>query len=128
MTTKTENTPLPDEVAVDDLLQRSLTIRQFCVCENMSLASYYKMRRLGFGPVEMVIPGTAITRITPKAHREWRAMLEEQSRTEAAELERKRRASQRRAAGKTAAASPLHVSQRHKAAAPRASRASGHRR
>ncbi len=114
MTTKTENTPLPDEedVAVDDLLQPSLTIRQFCVCENMSPASYYKMRRLGFGPAEMVIPGPEIIRITPKAHRQWRAMLEEHSRTKAAELERKRRADQRRTAGKTAAASPMHVSRR----------------
>jgi hypothetical protein len=122
MSTKTENTPLPDEdVAAGDLLQPSLTIRQFCVREHMSPASYYKMRRLGFGPVELVIPGTEIIRITPKTHREWRAMLEERSRTEAAELERTRRALQRSTAGKTAAASPMHISQRHKPAAPRAS-------
>jgi hypothetical protein len=122
--------PFPDEEddAVDDLLKPSLTIRQFCLHENMSPASFYKMRKLGFGPAEMVVPGTEIIRITPKARREWRAMLEDRSRTEAAVLERKRRAEQRRTAGKTAAASPMHVSQRHKAAAPGASRASGRRR
>jgi hypothetical protein len=122
--------PFPDEEddAVDDLLKPSLTIKQFCLHENMSPASFYKMRKLGFGPAEMVVPGTEIIRITPKAHREWRAMLEDRSRTEAAELERKRRAEQRRTAGKTAAASPMHISQRHKAAAPGATRASGRRR
>jgi hypothetical protein len=106
--------PLPDEEdsAVDDLLKPSLTIKQFCVRETMSLASYYKMKRLGYGPREMVVPGTEIIRITPTAHREWREKLEARSRTEEAELERKRRADQRRAAGKTAAASPLHVSRK----------------
>jgi hypothetical protein len=112
MSTKTN--PLPDEedVAVDDLLQPSLTIKQFCVCENISPASYFKIRRLGLGPAEMVIPGTEIIRITPKAHREWRARLEQQGKTTEAELERQRRAEQRRAAGKRAAASPQHVSRR----------------
>jgi hypothetical protein len=123
MTIKTENSPLPDEeaVAVDDLLQPSLTIRQFCDRENLSAASYYKMRRLGYGPAEMHVPGTEIIRITPQAHREWRARLEQQGKTKEAALERTRRAEQRRAAGKTAAASPMHISQRHKAASPPAS-------
>jgi len=112
----------------DDLLEASITIKQFCVLENLSPASFYKTRKLGFGPAELVVPGTEIIRITPKAHREWRAMLEQRSRTKEAELERKRRADQRRTAGKTAAASPLHISQRNKAAAPRASRTSGRRR
>ncbi len=119
MSTKTNALPDEEAVAVDDLLQPSLTIRQFCVRENMSPASFYKMRRLGFGPVEMVIPGTEIIRITPKAHREWRARLEQQGKTKEAELERQRRANQRRAAGKNAAASPQHVSRRQIAAPAR---------
>ena len=121
--------PLPDE---DDALDRepSMTINEFLAVERMSRSSYYKMRALGYGPAEMHVPGTEIIKISARARapREWHARLEERASSEAAELERKRRASQRRAAGKIAAASPLQVSQRQKAAAPRPSRASGHRR
>jgi len=111
---------LPDQ---DDALDRepSMTINEFLAVERISRSSYYKMRDHGYGPAETRVPDTEIIRISARARREWHARLEERARSEAAELERKRRASQRRAAGKAAAASPMHVSQRHKAAAPRAS-------
>ncbi len=103
----------------DGSREPSETIDEFCAVEHLSRSSYYKMRKLGYGPDEMVVPGTSIIRITPQAHREWRIKLEERSRTTAAVLERNRRADQRRAAGKAAAASPKHVSRRPTAAPAR---------
>jgi hypothetical protein len=110
---------LPDE---DDALDRepSMTINEFLAVERMSRSSYYKMRALGYGPAEMRVPGTEIIRISARARREWHARLEERNRSEAAELEHERRASQRRAAGKNAAASPRHISRRPIAAPARA--------
>ena len=96
--------------ATEDGVESSKTIKQFCQAENLSLSSYFKMRRLGHGPRELHVPGTEIIRITPDAHREWREMLEELGQTKAADLERQRRSAQRRAAGASAAASPRHVS------------------
>ena len=32
--------------------ERAMTIKQFCAIENISKATYYKMRRAGFGPEE----------------------------------------------------------------------------
>ena len=32
------------------ITERALTIRQFCILENMAVATYYKMRRLGYRP------------------------------------------------------------------------------
>jgi len=102
---------LPDQ---DDALDRepSMTINEFLAVERISRSSYYKMRDHGYGPAETRVPGTEIIRISARARREWHARLEERARSEAAELERERRASQRRAAGKIAAASPKHVSRR----------------
>lgn len=79
--------------------QASKTIQQFCELEGLSPSSYYKMRRDGYGPDEIRVPGTEIIRITPEAHRAWRERMAKLSQSQASDLERKRRASQRRAAG-----------------------------
>ena len=109
---------LPDQ---DDALDRepSMTINEFLAVERISRSSYYKMRDHGYGPAETLVPGSTIIRITARARRKWHARLEEWGRSEAAELERERRAEQRRAAGKNAAASPQHVSRRQIAAPAR---------
>jgi hypothetical protein len=95
--------------------ERAQTIGEFCAAENISAASYYKMRRLGVGPREERVPGTAIIRITPEARRAWHALLAEMRQSRDAELEERRRSAHATQAGKMAAASPLHVSKRQRA-------------
>src|SRR5262245_39608672 len=101
-------------VLSEDNHERALTIRQFCILENMAVATYYKMRRLGYGPDEMRVPGTALVRITQRARRDWHARIEQLGKSEGAELEAARRHGQTAAAGKRAAESPLHVSKRRR--------------
>jgi hypothetical protein len=46
---------------VDD--DRSMTISQFCVAENISLPTFYKLVRLKKAPRTYRVPGTAVQRI-----------------------------------------------------------------
>jgi hypothetical protein len=101
---------LSEDTAADHH-ERALTIRQFCILENMAVATYYKMRRLGYGPDEMRVPGTALVRITQQARGDWHARIEQLSKSQ---LEVARRQAQTAAAGKRAANSPLHISNRRK--------------
>jgi hypothetical protein len=96
--------PHPDE--------RAFTIREFCVAEHISRASYYKLRTLGVGPRESRISGTTIVRITQAARRAWHEQLAEVRQSREAELEERRRSAQAAQAGRIAAASPLHPSKR----------------
>jgi hypothetical protein len=118
---------VPSEDTPADHREPALTIRQFCILENMAVATYYKMRRLGHGPDEMRIPGTAIVRITQQARRDWHARMGELGRSREAELEAARRHAQTVAAGKAAAASLRHVSRRGSRPAPPAHRQRGRR-
>jgi len=93
--------------------ERAQTIGEFCAAENISAASYYKMRRLGVGPREDRVPGTTIIRISPEARRAWHVRLAEMRQSGEAELEQRRRSAHAAQAGKIAAASPLHVSKRN---------------
>jgi hypothetical protein len=101
MATKTEN-------PIDET--RPLKPVDFCTVENISMSTYRKMKRLGFGPREFRIPGFAFARITPTARLEWRKKIEKQSNSRALKLQHQRRVAQTKVAGKLAAASPLHVS------------------
>jgi hypothetical protein len=92
--------------------ERALTTAEFCAAERVSVSTYYKLRRLGVGPCEERVPGTAIIRITPEARRAWHAQLAEMRQSGEAELEERRRRAHAAHAGKMAAASPLHVSKR----------------
>jgi hypothetical protein len=98
---------MTDPVNVDD---RSLTLRQFCAAEGICLASYFAMRRRGYAPVELRIPGSRIIRITHEARRNWHQMLAAREQSDAARLEAARQREQSIAAGKAAAKSPLHIS------------------
>jgi hypothetical protein len=98
-----------------DRRERAKTIRQFCEVKNISLASYFKMRRLGYGPDETRVPGTAIVRISPQAECDWDQRMEELRKGQAAALEEERRRAQAQQAGRIAARSPLHMSNRRKA-------------
>jgi hypothetical protein len=97
------------EKAIDDR-EASMTLQEFCAIERMSMATYAKIRRLGYGPEETIVPGLSFRRITPEARRTWHAKLAALQRTEAAEVERKRRTVLAMRAGNAAAKSPLHVS------------------
>ena len=48
-----------------------MTIKQFIEYAGISKSTYYKMRSLGQGPKETIVPGTRIIRITADACRAW---------------------------------------------------------
>jgi hypothetical protein len=101
--------PAPTAPPLDD---RSLTIGEFCDIENFSKSYYYSLRKRGLAPDELRTPGSDLVRISASARRAWHAKLEAMARTEAAAIEHLRLVEQRRAAGKLAAESPRHVSNR----------------
>jgi hypothetical protein len=89
--------------------ERSLTLQEFCEAEKICLASYYKMKKRGHGPIELRIPHTKIVRITPEARRQWHAMMASLAQSEASRLEAARAHAASVERGKAAAASPRHV-------------------
>jgi len=89
---------------------RALSIDEFCATENICPATYYKLKRQGFGPAELRLPGTNIIRVTPEARRAWHALMAEQAQSEQAQLEERRRQEGARRAALAAALSPRHVS------------------
>ena len=99
---------------------RSLTRQEFCALERMSLSTYHKLKRAGFGPDEVKFPGMAFVRITSEARHEWHGRNEAYRKSQAAVLEDQRRSALASVAGKKAAASPLHVSKKAKASPRRA--------
>jgi hypothetical protein len=101
---------------VADQREPAFSIRAFCSIERIATATYYKMRRRGYGPDETRVPGTRLVRITQQARSEWHARMRELRNSQEAELEAARRHAQAAAAGKRAAQSPLHVSKRCKVA------------
>jgi hypothetical protein len=96
--------------------ERSLTIEQFCFLESIGKNTFYKMKKRGTAPEIYYVPvGTArLPRISAQAHRDWRAKLKALRLSEADELLAQRKQAQTSAAGKLAAASPLHVSNRNR--------------
>jgi hypothetical protein len=95
-------------------ITKPLTRKQFCVAENISLSTYFKLRRLGHGPKETHYPGMTLVRISPKAWQDWCKEREKWNGTKAAALEEARRIELASAAGKAAAKSPKHISKRGK--------------
>jgi hypothetical protein len=92
------------------MTDRWLTIAQFAETVQICEATYFKLKRQGLGPEETRFG--AVVRISPDALREWRQRMREMQETKAARLEAARRTAHSRAAGKLAAASSLHVSNR----------------
>jgi hypothetical protein len=84
--------------------ERSLSIPDFCACEQISLATFYKLRRLGLGPKESRF--LQCVRISPEARREWHENLQSAKAKRAAKIEYQRRM----ARIKLAIASPNHGS------------------
>ncbi len=102
------------EVADTNLADRSVSLAEFCQLEHISLATYYKMKRTGFGPDEIRIPGTNVVRVTQAARAAWQQRMQQQQHSRAATREAKRRQQQTSEAGKLAAQSPRHVQRRHR--------------
>ena len=96
------------------LSERSLTIAEFCFLEHIGKSTFYKMKRLGTGPAIHYLPvaGETLPRISAQARRDWHIKLQQHQTSEAAELLAQRKQAQTSQAGKLAAASPLHVSNR----------------
>jgi len=92
--------------------RRSLSQKQFCWVENISLAKYFELKKRGLGPAITDIDG--VQRITPEAREEWHERMAELAKSEAARLEAERRRELAVIAGRAAAASPLHISKRQK--------------
>jgi hypothetical protein len=95
-----------------NLADRSTTLDEFCALEHISLATYYKMRRLGYGPEEMRYPNTNVVRITAAARAAWHQRMQALQHSRAAKVEAKRRQKQTSEAGRLAAQSPRHVQRR----------------
>jgi hypothetical protein len=89
-----------------------LSLRDFCELERISVSSYFRMKRAGYGPEETFLPGTSIMFITAEARRAWRIKIQKWSTSKEAKTEAARRSELAKAAGKRAAESPLHVSKR----------------
>jgi hypothetical protein len=98
------------------------TIPEWCEGKRICPATYYKLKRLGLTPDELHVPGTNIRRITPEADRAWVARMAELTKTKEYKREAQRRTDLAKKAGKLAAKSLKHVSQRKKAAASDKSR------
>ena len=103
------------DTAADKDRNRTESIPEFCLAERISKSSYYKLKKLGLAPDELRPPGTAIVRITTQARTAWHLRMEELRKSQAAQLEGARRQAQTAAAGKRAADSHLHISNRRKA-------------
>ena len=91
-------------------LPPSLTIPEFCAGEQISEATYHKLRRDGLGPREMRYPGLKVVRISIAARDAWREMMENPTpkMKKQIDAEHKARSDRLCAAGKRGAASTNH--------------------
>jgi hypothetical protein len=96
----------------DVLAERWLTIEQFARTIQISESTYFNLKRRGLAPQETRFGG--VVRISPHAVQSWAERMQALRETEAAKLEEERRRGLARVAGRRAAASPLHISNRHK--------------
>lgn len=103
--------PLSTDLALKSE-EQALTPAEFRMLERMSATTYHKLKRAGLGPAEVRVPGTNFIRITATARKEWHASLERLRDSEASKLEQSRRSEAARRAGRKAAQSPNHVSNR----------------
>ena len=92
--------------------RRSLSQKQFCWVENISLAKYFELKKRGLGPAITDIDG--LQRITPESREAWHERMAERAKGEAARLQAERRRELAVIAGRAAALSPKHVSKRQK--------------
>lgn len=77
-----ECSPTALAAALDHTCEPSMTVREFCDAERISVAFYYKQRGLGLGPREMR-NGRRVT-ISSTARRDWQRARESAARAAAA--------------------------------------------
>jgi hypothetical protein len=95
---------------------RSWTPQEWRYYEHVSKTKHYELKKHDLAPEELDVDG--MRRITPEARKAWREKMAELARSEAAQLEAERRRVQAAEAGRIAAQSLLHVSQRGSRSAP----------
>jgi hypothetical protein len=59
--------PTLNETERSNRSERPMTRAEFCATENISLTTYFKIKKAGHGPTEEHLPGTTIARITSGA-------------------------------------------------------------
>src|SRR5262249_44066236 len=89
-----------------------MTIQQWCTKRNYSLTTFYNLKKKGLAP-ELIDPlGCGGQRITQESDRRWEKKMLRLSKQEKARKEAERRSKQAQTAGRIAAKSPLHHSNR----------------
>jgi hypothetical protein len=94
----------------------AMSIDDFCRRQKISVATYYKLKKRGLGPVELRFAN--IIRITPEAEAAWRTARENPVGAEAEDITARDEAMRARAqrASKVAVNSSHHIANRRRAA------------
>ncbi len=95
-------------------VESDMTIQQWCAKHNYSLTTFYKLEREGNAPEVIRPPGTNAPRISQRADRAWEKRMQRLRRQTAGQREAERRSKMTATAGRIAAKSPLHVSNRNR--------------
>jgi hypothetical protein len=101
------------------------SITSFCKAKGISRATFYALRRKGLAPKtdEIIVPGEEginrgrglkLSRISAESERAWDKQMEQLRASDAAKLEVERAQQLRLQAGKLAAQSPNHISNRNR--------------
>ena len=89
---------------VVDAQEHSYTKQEFCELERISVPTYHKLQKNGYGPEEVRFPGMTFVRITQQARREWHENNKKLKHNEKLNLDQQRRTAQTSAAGTKGAA------------------------
>jgi hypothetical protein len=100
-----------------DSLLADFTPQEWRAHRKLSKSSHHKLKHLGLAPDEIRVPGTTIIRITKEADLRWQERMAALASEKAALVEQERRVELCRRAGRRAALSAMHVSNRKRVAA-----------
>jgi hypothetical protein len=102
---------LPEKASMPeqpDNERSAFTVDQFCVRNQISKSSWFKLRRAGLAPRVLMIGNSA--RITREAEAAWQRRMERAAEGREERLRVERRRASARIAGRAAAESPNHIS------------------
>jgi hypothetical protein len=94
---------------------RDMTILEWCARHNWPRTKFYTLPPK-HRPKILEVPGTRAPRITAESNREWEQRMYQLRESEAVKREAERRSKQTSMAGKVAAKSPLHVTNKRQRA------------
>ena len=105
-----------ERTGCEEPITHALSIKTFCSRQCISIVKYYKLKKLGLGPVEMRLGN--VIRITPEAEAAWRTARENPVGDEAREITTRAAILKARGlrAAKAGISSPNHISNRRIAA------------